>query len=110
MYRGTRSARVFALALLAALGVVQSGLPSQAGDAGPQLTGVVNVNTATAEELQLLPGIGESRAQALIDTRKERGGFKSVDELIEVRGIGEASFGRLRPFVVVSGRTTARIE
>ena len=71
---------------------------------------MVNVNTATAEELQILPGIGESRARAVIAMRKERGGFKSVEELLEVKGIGESSLSHLRPFVVVSGKTTALIE
>jgi len=74
----------------------------------PVLTGVVNVNTATVEELQLLPGIGESRAQAMVDERKRRGGFKSLDDLKEVKGIGDASLERLRPFVRIDGKTTAR--
>ena len=110
MHFGIHTLRAHALALLAALGVALIGLPSLAEDARPRLTGVVNVNTATADELQILPGIGESRAQALIAMRKQRGGFKSVDELLEIKGIGESSLGRLRPFVVVSGKTTAHIE
>ena len=99
--------RALGLALMAALAFLAA--PSWAAD-GPHLTGVVNVNTATLEELQLLPGIGESRAQALMDARKQRGGFKSAEELVEVRGIGEASLKRMRPFVAVKGKTTARIE
>jgi competence protein ComEA len=101
--------RAHGLALLAAL-VALAGPAAMAEDGSSPLTGVVNVNTATAEELQLLPGIGESRAEAVIALRKERGGFKTIEELLEVEGIGEASFARLRPFVVVSGKTTARIE
>ena len=68
---------------------------------------MVNVNTASAEELQLLPGIGESRARALLELRKRRGGFKSVEELREVKGIGESSFERMRPYVRLTGKTTA---
>ena len=77
---------------------------------GPVLTGVVNVNTATLEELQLLPGVGETRARAIVATRSQRGGFKSVDELVEVKGIGDASLARMKPFARVSGKTTARVE
>jgi competence protein ComEA len=71
---------------------------------------VVNVNTASVEELQLLPGIGEARARALVELRKRRGGFKSLDELKEVKGIGDASLERMRPYLRLQGRTTARIE
>jgi len=74
------------------------------------LSGVVNVNTASAEELQLLPGVGESRAQAIVHARAARGGFQQVEELVEVKGIGERLLERLRPFVAVDGKTTARIQ
>jgi competence protein ComEA len=69
--------------------------------------GVVNVNTATQEELQQLPGIGEARAKAILDARRERGGFKSVEELLEIRGIGPANLEKLRPHVSVSGKSGA---
>jgi len=95
-----RAGLCLALALAAA---------AQAADP-PAMTGVVNVNTASVEELQLLPGIGESRAQALVELRKLRGGFKSLDELKEVKGIGDASLERLRPHVRLQGKTTATVE
>jgi competence protein ComEA len=98
-----------ALALLAVLAVGLAAAAGHAADA-PKLTGVVNVNTATLEELQLLPGIGESRARAMIEFRKKRGGFKSVDELREVKGIGATGLERMRPFVSFQGKTTAHIE
>ena len=59
----------------------------------------VNVNTATVDELTALPGIGEKRAQAILDMRKQKGGFKSVDELTEVKGIGPANLEKLRPYL-----------
>ncbi len=68
--------------------------------------GVVNVNTATADQLQLLPRIGPSLAQRIIEFRKANGQFKSVDELVAVKGIGERSLERLRPYVTVKGATT----
>ncbi len=105
MQRSALVGQAFGLALAIALWAVAA----PAAD-GPRLTGVVNVNTASLEELQLLPGVGETRARAILSTRQERGGFTSVDELVAVKGIGEATLGRLRPFVRVEGETTARIE
>jgi competence protein ComEA len=67
----------------------------------------VNINTATAEQLQQLPGIGEAKAQAILEERKSRGGFKSVDELLDVRGIGESALERIRPHVTLDGRSSA---
>ncbi len=98
---------VRALALALAVALAAAAAP---GADGPRLVGVVNVNTATLEELQLLPGIGETRARAIVAAREQRGAFKSVDDLAEVKGIGQASLARLRPFVRVDGKTTARIE
>jgi competence protein ComEA len=74
----------------------------------PAISGVVNLNTATPEELQLLPGVGEVRAGAIIAKRKQHGGFQTVDDLLEVKGIGQAMLKRLRPYVTVNGKTTAR--
>ncbi len=107
MERKTHGLRAVALTLLALAGVVlAAGTAPAADDSG--ISGVVNVNTASAEELQLLPGIGEARARAVIEARKRRGGFKAVDELVEVKGIGEAALKRMRPHVAVSGKTTAQ--
>lgn len=104
MLRILRLVRACSLALLAT-----AALAASAADA-PKLVGVVNVNTASVEELQLLPGIGEARARAVVDARKRLGGFKSVEELQEVKGIGAASLERLRPHVSLQGKTTARME
>jgi len=69
--------------------------------------GVVNLNTATLDELVALPGIGEKRAQQILDERKARGGFKSVDDLLELRGIGPANLEKLRPYLSISGKSGA---
>ncbi len=103
-------ALVAELALASSLAV---GAPASAAFAakpvsGAALSGVVNVNTATPEQLQLLPGVGEARAVAIVELRKQRGGFKVVDDLLSVRGIGESMLERMRPFVTVTGKTTAR--
>jgi competence protein ComEA len=66
--------------------------------------GAVNLNTATLDELVAVPGIGEKRAQDILDARKARGGFKSLEELLELRGIGPANLEKLRPYLSVSGK------
>ena len=63
--------------------------------------GLVNVNTATAAELETLPGIGEVIAQAIIDHRTENGPFASVEELLDVSGIGDATLENIRELVTV---------
>ena len=68
--------------------------------------GVVNVNTATLEQLQQLPGVGEVRARAIIEVRREKGGFRSLDELVAARGVGKSLLERLRPYVTLEGKTT----
>ncbi len=62
---------------------------------------LVNLNTATLEELDTLPGIGPVTGQAILDWRDEHGGFTSVDELLDVDGIGEATLADLRDLVTV---------
>jgi competence protein ComEA len=91
-------AGLFGLALLSSAAV-------SLGADGPPAGAVVNVNTATVEQLQALPGIGEVRARAIVDARQRRGGFKSIDELVEIRGIGPAGLERLRSHATVSGKT-----
>jgi len=93
----------------AILFAIAAGLPA-AASTRPQLSGVVNINTASAEELQLLPGVGDSRAAAILEARKNQGSFKSIDALLEVKGIGPAMLERMRPHVALSGRTTAQLE
>ena len=101
----TQRMRAFALALLFLLGLGFAASPVLAAG-GEDLSGVVNVNTATAAQLMLLPGIGEAKARAIVDRRKEEGGFKTVDELLEVKGIGAAALDRIRPFVAIQGETS----
>lgn len=78
-----------------------AGVAGAAGAAGAAAAGPVDLNTATADQLEALPGVGPATAQAILDYRKEHGRFRSVDELLEVRGIGEAKLAALRPKVRV---------
>jgi len=67
---------------------------------------VVNINTATKEELTTLKGIGEKRAQEIIDYRKKNGNFKSVDELEKVPGVGPGLMKQIRSQVTVTEKTS----
>lgn len=65
----------------------------------------VDINSATAEELESLMGIGPVLAQAIVDYRAEHGPFASVDELLEVSGIGEAKLNNIRDDVTIGGES-----
>lgn len=67
----------------------------------PEAPAPVNLNTATAQELDSLPGIGPVIAQRIIDYRVAHGSFRTVEELLNVKGIGEATLEQLRDLVSV---------
>jgi competence protein ComEA len=85
----------------ASAAVAQSHAPAKT-DARPAV--VVNLNTATATELEGLPGIGASTAARIIDYRQKHGPFKKVEELMNVQGIGEKSFLKLRSHITVAAK------
>ncbi len=61
----------------------------------------VNINTANAEELQLVPGIGPATAEKILQMRKSYGAFKSVDDLVAIRGIGKKRLDKMRKYLTV---------
>lgn len=69
------------------------------GRAGTKTSGVVNINSAGPEELDRLPGVGPATAAKIIDYRNSTGRFNSVDQLLEVKGIGPKKLEKMRPFV-----------
>jgi competence protein ComEA len=75
--------------------------PSRSGASGTGEPAVVDLNTATAADLEALPGVGPSIAAAIVEHRERSGPFGSVDELLDVPGIGPARLEELRPFVTV---------
>jgi len=88
-----------------ALACLLAAVPVLAADA-PAERGVVNINTAGAADLARLPGVGPSLAQRIVEHREKNGAFKAIDDLMLVRGIGEKSFERIRPYLTTSGATT----
>jgi competence protein ComEA len=69
------------------------------------VSGSCNLNQADATQLAMLPGIGPVRARAIIAHRQQKP-FRTVDELVKVKGIGRKTFAKLRPYLSVSGPTT----
>lgn len=64
--------------------------------------GLININTASKEELMTLPGIGESKAVTILQYREEHGSFQSVEELMEIPGIKEGVFNKIKSSIKVS--------
>ena len=97
--RSNRMRNVFALL---SLGLVLLSGVAQAGTEAS--TPLLDLNRATAAELEALPGIGEVKAAAILAVREARGGFASVDELEAVRGIGPSLAAKLRPMLRVDSK------
>ena len=87
----------FAICLLAALSV-------------PAHAEKVNLNTADAEALTYIPGIGSSKAQAIVDAREASGGFKAMEDLLTVRGIGEKLLESIRQYGAIDGGVSSLTE
>jgi len=75
----------------------------------PSAAGVVNLNDATTDELERLPGVGPAKAKAIVEHRRAHP-FKKVDEITKVKGIGRKTFGKLRPYLTLAGPTTLKTE
>jgi|SRR5690606_10594043 len=99
MTRLTSRALVLVVCLL---GIALHAQDRQPSSDGERAAPVLNINTATAAELQRLPGIGAATAQRIVEYREKNGPFKKVEELMNVRGIGEKSFLKLKPLITVA--------
>ncbi len=106
--RIVRAASAIALVAFLCNVAIAAGNEPAGHAGGAAIAGVVNVNSATAEELSLLPGVGPAKAQAILEYRKQHGAFKRVDDLSEVKGIGDKALERMRPHVTLDGKTTAQ--
>jgi competence protein ComEA len=99
MFKNIVVAAFFALAL--------SIFGASAAAEGKQIEGVVNINQATAAELQLLAGVGPSKAEKILEYRQKHP-FRTVEELGRVKGIGPKTVRKLRAHLTVTGPTTAK--
>jgi competence protein ComEA len=81
------------LTCLAATSHAQNPVPGNQ----PKPLAIININTATSAELEALPGIGPKVAARIVEYRKTKGPFKKIEELMNVQGVGEKSFLKLRP-------------
>jgi competence protein ComEA len=89
---------------LVALALAVGLLVPEAAPAQTQKT--VNINAASAAQIALLPRIGTKVAERVVAYRSANGPFKRIEDLMEVKGIGEKQFGRLKPYLTLSGTTT----
>jgi competence protein ComEA len=90
---------LFVGAVLVAASVSHAQEPARSGSASAGQA--VNLNTATVPQLEALPGIGRATAERIVDYRQKNGAFKKAEDLMNVQGIGEKSFLKLKPLVSV---------
>jgi competence protein ComEA len=75
--------------------------------AAPALEGQININTATVEQLELLPGIGPAMAKKIVDYRANKP-FQETTHLIRIKGIGPKTYAKFKQYLVLKGETTLR--
>ena len=94
------------MAAVAAIALSATALSAQTKTPAPKpaatATAPVNLNTATAEQLATIPGVGPRMAERIIDYRQKNGGFKKIEDLMNVSGVGEKSFLKMKPLITVT--------
>ena len=90
------------LGLFATANVLAQEAPRSSTKASAPAGAPINLNTATVAQLETLPGIGKSTAERILEYRQKNGGFKKVEDLMNVRGIGEKSFLKMKALITVN--------
>jgi competence protein ComEA len=93
---------VLAVAAIPAAASQQKSPAAKSASTVAAPTTPVNINTATQAQLETLPGLGAKVAQRIIEYRQKNGNFKKVEDLMNVKGVGEKSFLKLKPMLTVS--------
>ena len=104
MFRTLLSIAALSAVALAHAGVASAAQGSSGGRAAvkPAIVTTININTASVKELDALPGIGAKTAALIVEYRQKNGPFKKIEELMNVRGVGEKSFLKLKPQLTVT--------
>lgn len=103
--------RISLLSALVICGALLSISPAAVSAQSPEATPAkasINLNSATLDQLETLPGIGRKTAERIIEHRTKSGPFKRIEELMNVKGIGEKSFLKLKPMIVVTPPKTEK--
>src|SRR5829696_9228911 len=101
-----RLALALATLVFLSAGAVPSLAQEKPAKAAPAVA-TVNLNTATSVQLEGLPGIGPKAAQRIIEYRQKNGAFKKIEELMNVKGFGEKTFLKLKPYLTVGAAAAA---
>jgi len=94
-----------AILLFLGLGVVASSAQDtvrRSTTSPASVSAPVNLNTASVAQLETLPGVGKATAERILEYRQKNGPFKRIEDLMNVRGVGEKSFLKLKPFITVA--------
>jgi len=100
-----KSLPIFVIAfLIATVGAAAFAAETPATPGAP--AGVININTADAAQLSLLPRVGMKAAQRIVDYRTQHGRFQKTTDIMQVKGFGDKSYERLSAYIVVDGQST----